>query len=122
MFRFDKSNIRGVNCKCIIYDPIYGVKIVLKANFGYVIVEVVENPSVSPGGIVLPENAVKPSNKGVVVNTFGSDIDDIEENVYTFNNGDTVFFPLYAGHKLDYEGKEYIVLKEEDILAFEAKE
>lgn len=94
----------------------------LRANFGYVIVEVVDSPNVSPGGIVLPENAVKPSNKGIVVNSGEYDPDDFEENVYTYKAGDTVFFPLYVGHKLTYNGKEYTVLKEDDILAFEVKE
>lgn len=122
MFRFDTSNIRGLNSKCIVYDPIYGDKKMLRANFGYVIVEVIENPSVSPGGITLPENAVKPSNKGIVVDTSQFNLEDFEENLSIYNTGDVVFFPLYAGHKIDYNGKEYTVLKEEDILAFEVKE
>ena len=86
----------------------------LVANCGYVIVEVEKNPNVSPGGIVLPENSVKESNKGVVYD-HGEDLD----NDLT---GYTVFFPLYSGHKLVYKGKEYLVLKEEEILAFVEKD
>lgn len=94
----------------------------LQANFGYVIVEVVKNEDITPGGIVLPENAVKPSNKGTVVFTGGFDPDDIVEDDYTLKSGTLVFFPMYAGNKIEYDGKEYIVLKDEDILAFEVNE
>ena len=96
----------------------------LVANCGYVIVEVEKNPNVSPGGIVLPENSVKESNKGVVYD-HGVVIDDdlVDAGIEFFSlTVYTVFFPLYAGHKLVYEGKEYLVLKEEEILAFVKKD
>ena len=86
----------------------------LKANEGYIIIEVVENSNVSPGGIVMPESSVKQSNQGVIIDVgvYG------DEYYLPFRKGHLVFFPLYSGHKINHAGKDYIVLKEEDVLAF----
>lgn len=96
----------------------------LLASAGHLIIEVEKNPSESPGGIVLPESAVKDSNKGLVVD-HGLIIDEelASLNIGVLDlKGYTVFFPLYSGHKLVHEGKEYLVIKEEDVLAFVDKD
>jgi chaperonin GroES len=122
------SKLRGENCRKhqYIYDPVYGESKVLQANFGYVIVDVVNSPSTSPGGIVIPEAAKQQSNKGIVTSHGFLDIppeDLLEDEVAPIDlTGRTVFFPLYGGHKINYAGKDYIVLKEDDILAFEVGE
>jgi len=86
----------------------------LRANFGYVVLEVEKNPDVTPGGIVLPQNAIGESNKGVVVSD-----GDSNENDDSFGlKGATGFFPRYSGNKVNYNGIEYLVLKSEDILAY----
>jgi chaperonin GroES len=90
----------------------------LKANERYVVIEVEKNPNVTPGGIVLPENAVGGSNKGVVVSDGDAELFEDGEGFV----GRTVFFPLYSGNKVQHEGKEYLVLKSEDILAYVSKD
>lgn len=99
----------------------------LKANYGYILVEVEENPDVTPGGIVLPKNAVEESNKGVVISD-GNNEDHLlidEEDDDDFESlglkGFTVFFPRYIGHKVEHNGKTYLVIKSEDILAYVTK-
>lgn len=98
----------------------------LKAKYGYILVEVEENPDVTPGGIVLPKNAVAESNKGIVISDGDNEDYDIDEEEEDFESpglkGFTVFFPRYSGHKVEHGGKVYLALKSEDILAYVTKD
>ena len=39
------------------------------------------------------------------------------ENPITVTKGDTVLYGKYAGTELKYEGEDYLIMKESDILA-----
>lgn len=112
------EKIRGENYSYYMYDPIYGAINVLKANERYVVIEVEKNPDVTPGGIVLSQNAVGESNKGVVISDGDADLFEDGQGFV----GRTVFFPRYSGNKVRHEGKDYLVLKIEDILAYVSKD
>lgn len=61
-------------------------------------------------GIVLPEQA-KEKPQEATVEALGSDVKaDIKE-------GDTVVYSKYAGTTVTVEEEEYIIVKEEDVLA-----
>lgn len=84
-----------------------------------VIVEPIEQKEkTTPGGIVLPESAQeKPQLAKVVAVGPGKIGDDNKRVPLEVKIGDQIFHSRYGGTPVKYEGKEYIILREEDILA-----
>ena len=87
----------------------------LKANSGKIIVKQLEKPNVSPGGIVLPGEIGKKVNSGIVINSC-NDYCDGE----FFPENTRVYFKLYSGYEVEYNGENFLVVSIEDILAFES--
>ncbi|OHX51513.1 co-chaperone GroES [Planococcus salinarum] len=83
-----------------------------------VIIELIEAEEKTSSGIVLPGSAQEKPQEGNVI-AVGNGL--IRENgVRTeldVKEGDRVIFSKYAGSELKYEGKEYLILRENDILA-----
>ena len=72
----------------------------------------------TPGGIVLPESAKeKPQLAEVVAVGPGRVGDDNKRVAPEVKIGDKVFHSKYGGTTVKVEGQEYIILREEDILA-----
>jgi chaperonin GroES len=84
-----------------------------------VIVEPLEEKvKTTPGGIVIPESAQeKPQLAKVVAVGPGKMGDDNERIPLEVKIGDHIFHSKYGGTMIKYEGKEYIILREDDILA-----
>ena len=84
-----------------------------------VIVEPLEEKAkTTPGGIVLPESAQeKPQLAKVVAVGPGRIGDDNERIPLEVKIGDQIFHSKYGGTQIKYEGKEYVILREDDILA-----
>ena len=64
-------------------------------------------------GIIIPDNAKEKPQKGTVV-AVGNDSKD---ETHTVKVGDTVLYGKYAGTELKLEGKDYLIMRESDILA-----
>ena len=64
-------------------------------------------------GIIIPDNAKEKPQKGTVV-AAGKGTKD--ESI-TVQIGDTVLYGKYAGTELKLEGKDYLIMRESDILA-----
>jgi len=64
------------------------------------------------GGIIIPDTAKEKPNKGKIV-AVGPGKDGIK---MTVKNGDTVLYGKYSGQEINYEGKDYLIMKEDDIL------
>ncbi|MFP3324170.1 co-chaperone GroES [Planococcus sp. SIMBA_160] len=83
-----------------------------------VIIELVEVEEKTSSGIVLPGSAQEKPQEGKVI-AVGNGL--IRENgqrtELDVNEGDRIVFSKYAGTELKYEGKEYLILRENDILA-----
>lgn len=77
-----------------------------------VVIEPVQAESKTAGGIILPDSSKEKPLKGTVI-AVGPGKDDVK---MTVKNGDTVLFGKYAGQELDYEGKNYLIMREDDIL------
>jgi chaperonin GroES len=60
------------------------------------------------GGIYVPDTAKEKPQKGKV-EAVGSEVKDVKV-------GDTIFFDRYSGSKVNMDNKEYLIIKEEDIL------
>ena len=64
------------------------------------------------GGIIIPDTAKEKQQKGEVI-AVGPGKDG---NLMTVQVGDSVLYGKYAGQELHYEGEEYIIMREDDIL------
>lgn len=83
-----------------------------------VIVEVKEAEEQTVGGIVLASNAKEKPIQGKVVAVGGGlYAKDGSKLPMTVQECDEVLYDKYSGTKVKYEGKEYLVLHEKDILA-----
>lgn len=83
-----------------------------------VIVEVAQEEEKTVGGIVLPSSAKEKSQTGVVIATGDGLVTDNGTKVeMTVKEGDQVLFEKYAGTEIKYEGRDYLVVKETDIVA-----
>ncbi len=82
-----------------------------------VLVKRLEAADVSVGGIVLPDSAKeKPREGSVIALGDGRLLDSGERTEFTVKKGDTVLFTSYAGTEVKWEGEEYLILSEDDIL------
>ena len=83
-----------------------------------VVVERLEPEEVTSGGIVLPDSAKeKPQEGKVVAVGIGRQTESGEVVRMSVKKGDRILFTSYAGTEVTVEGKEYLVMPEEDILA-----
>jgi chaperonin GroES len=75
-----------------------------------VVIEPIEQDSMTAGGIVLPDTAKEKPQEGTVLAT-GPDVEaELAE-------GDRVMYAKYAGTEVKMDGKDVIILSEENILA-----
>lgn len=75
-----------------------------------VLVRVLEEESVTPSGLVLPDTAKEKPQRGEIV-AVGDD-EDIKVAV-----GDRVFFAKYTGTELRLDSEDYLILDATDLLA-----
>ncbi|WP_102349600.1 co-chaperone GroES [Bacillus sp. Marseille-P3661] len=83
-----------------------------------VVIELVESEEKTASGIVLPDSAKeKPQEGRVVAVGSGRVLDSGEKVALEVKEGDRIVFSKYAGTEVKYEGTEYLILRESDILA-----
>lgn len=83
-----------------------------------VVIELVESEEKTASGIVLPDSAKeKPQEGKVVAVGTGRVLDSGERVALEVAEGDRIIFSKYAGTEVKYEGNEYLLLRENDILA-----
>lgn len=66
-------------------------------------------------GIIIPDSAQEKPQKGTVI-AVGNGKKDEPMSV---KNGDVVMYGKYSGTEIKIDGKEYIIMKEDDILLVE---
>ena len=83
-----------------------------------IIIELVETEEKTASGIVLPDTAKeKPQEGKVVAVGTGRVLDNGERVALDVSVGDRIIFSKYAGTEVKYDGTEYLILRENDILA-----
>ncbi|MBL4953467.1 co-chaperone GroES [Neobacillus sp. OS1-32] len=83
-----------------------------------IIIQQVETEEKTASGIVLPDSAKeKPQEGKVVAVGTGRVLDNGERVALEVSEGDRIIFSKYAGTEVKYEGTEYLILRESDILA-----
>lgn len=64
------------------------------------------------GGIIIPDTAKEKPQKGEIV-AVGPGKDGNAMNVSV---GDVVLYGKYAGQEINYEGHDYLIMREDDVL------
>ena len=83
-----------------------------------IVVKPMEAESKTKGGIVLPDTAKEKPQKGTVISVGpGRVADDGKRIPPTVKKGDKVIYARYGGSEIDVDGKEYMILRESDVLA-----
>lgn len=83
-----------------------------------IVIELVEQEEKTASGIVLPDSAKEKPQEGKVVAVGTGRVTENGERVAPeVKDGDSVIFSKYAGTEVKYEGKEYLILRESDVLA-----
>ena len=120
-FRFQISNLK--KCQLIINGIIsesnylnknnilMGIKIQPLAD--RVLVEPAAAETTTASGIIIPDNAKEKPQKGTIVAVGNGKKDE----PLTVKVGDSVLYGKYGGTELKLEGKDYLMMRESDILA-----
>ncbi len=83
-----------------------------------VIIELVEQEEKTASGIVLPDSAKEKPQEGKVVAVGSGRVTDSGEKIaLEVEEGNTIIYSKFAGTEVKYDGKEYLILRENDILA-----
>ena len=78
-----------------------------------VLVEPAAAEQKTAGGIIIPDTAKEKPQKGTVVAVGNGKKDE----PLTVKIGDQVLYGKYSGTEINFEGKDYLIMRESDILA-----
>jgi chaperonin GroES len=83
-----------------------------------VVVKPAAREEVTKSGIVIPDTAKEKPQEGIVIAVGnGRLLDNGDRSPFDVHEGDRVLFAKYGGTEFKLDGEEYLVLKENDILA-----
>jgi chaperonin GroES len=83
-----------------------------------VLVKRIEEVQVTKGGIVIPDTAKEKPIEGRIKAVGPGKMSDAGKRMtLQVKEGDRVLFNKYAGSEIKVEGEEYLMMREEDILA-----
>ena len=83
-----------------------------------IVVERLEAEDKTAGGIILPDTAKeKPKQGKVLAVGEGKPLENGKRGAFQVKVGDRVLFSSYAGNEITHEGKEYLIMTEDDVLA-----
>jgi chaperonin GroES len=83
-----------------------------------VLVKRLEEETKTAGGIIIPDNHKEKPAKGEVMSIgTGYKMEDGKIRPLDVKKGDKVLFSKYAGTEIKVDGLEYLIMKEDDILA-----
>ncbi|MDK2821011.1 MAG: chaperonin GroES [Clostridia bacterium] len=83
-----------------------------------VIIKVLSSEEKTKGGIVLPDTAKEKPQEGEVIAVGpGKTLDNGTRVKPEVKVGDVVIFAKYSGTEVKFEGEEYLIIRDSDILA-----
>jgi chaperonin GroES len=83
-----------------------------------ILVKRVEEEEQKIGGIIIPDTAKeKPQEGEVIAVGAGKVLENGERQVPDVNVGDKILFGKYSGTEVKYGDEEYLIMREDDILA-----
>ena len=83
-----------------------------------VVVKRIDAEEKSAGGIIIPDTAKEKPQEGLVIAVGnGKILENGTRLEMSVNEGDHILFGKYSGTEVKIDGEEYLILKEEDVLA-----
>lgn len=83
-----------------------------------ILVKRLEEEEMTKGGIIIPDSAKEKPIKGEIIAAGPGKIDDKGNKIAMgVKQGDKVIFNKYAGTEIKVEDVEYLIMREDDILA-----
>jgi chaperonin GroES len=83
-----------------------------------ILVQRIEEGEQKVGGIIIPDSAKEKPQRGTVIAAGNGKFNDDGERVaLDVKVGDTILFGKYSGQEIKFEGVEYLIMKEDDVLA-----
>lgn len=82
-----------------------------------VLVKPLEVEEATKSGIVLPDTAKEKPQRGKVIAVGSGKIKDGKLVPLEVKEGDVIIYEQYGPNEIKIEGEEYLIIKEEDILA-----
>ena len=83
-----------------------------------IVVKQIEAQEKTKSGLVLPDTAKeKPQEAKVIAVGPGRLLEDGTVKTLEIKNGDRVLYGKYSGTEVSVEGEDYLILREEDVLA-----
>lgn len=94
-------------------------KVNIKPLYDYLLIEPVEQETTTASGIVIPDTATKEKpQKGTVIAAGKGRLDDSGNLIaMEVKVGDVVMYKKWGGTEVKIDNKEYLMVKEEDIIA-----
>ena len=82
------------------------------------LVKRIDAPETTKGGIIVPETATEKPQEGEVIAVGSGAIgSDGSVRALDVKAGDRILFSKYGGTEISIEGEEYLIVREEEILA-----
>ena len=93
-------------------------KVAIRPLADRVLIQRVQAEEKTAGGILLPESAKEKPKEGIVIALGdGKTLEDGSKTSFSVSVGDRVLFTSYAGTDVKYDGSEYMIMREDDLLA-----
>jgi chaperonin GroES len=75
------------------------------------------------GGIIIPDSAKEKPQRGTVIAAGDGKVNDEGTRVVMdVKKGDTVLFGKYSGQEIRFDGVDYLIMKEDDVLAIDVRQ
>jgi chaperonin GroES len=82
-----------------------------------IIIERIDEGEQRVGGIIIPDSAKEKPMQGKVIAVGKGRIEkDGKVTPLDVKTGDTILFGKYAGQEINYEGQDYLIMREDEIL------
>ena len=83
-----------------------------------IMVERLEEKEVKKGGIIIPDTAKEKPQEGKVIAVGNGKVGDNGKKIpLDVKSGDKILFGKYSGSEVKIDDKEYLIMREEDVLA-----
>ena len=83
-----------------------------------ILVKPVEEEEEKVGGIIIPDTAKeKPQEGKVIAVGLGKILENGERQAVSVAVGDKILYGKYSSTEIKYDGEEYLIMREDDILA-----
>ncbi len=93
----------------------------IKPLSNYVLIKPSEGETILPSGIVIPDSVKEKPQEGEVIACGPGKVDDGKKIPMEVKVGDIVMYKKWGGSEIKVDGKEMLLVKEEDILAIISK-